>query len=39
MDAATKARIDTWLNGNYDEETKHQIKYLEQAQPEEMEDA
>ncbi|MEP6466054.1 MAG: phospho-sugar mutase [Parafilimonas sp.] len=26
MDAAVKSKIDTWLKGNYDEETKNEIK-------------
>src|SRR6478752_1710537 len=29
MDAALKSKIDTWLNGNYDEETKDEIKRLQ----------
>lgn len=29
MDAALKQKIDTWLNGNYDEETKNEIKKLQ----------
>ncbi len=29
MDAAVKSKIDTWLTGNYDEETKNEIKRLQ----------
>src|ERR1700709_541355 len=29
MDASVKQKIDTWLNGNYDEETKNEIKRLQ----------
>ena len=29
MDAAVKQKIDTWLKGNYDEETKNEIKKLQ----------
>src|SRR6201992_130761 len=29
MDAAVKSKIDTWLKGNYDEETKDAIKKLQ----------
>src|SRR3954452_21246526 len=29
MDAAVKQKIDTWLNGNYDEQTKNEIKRLQ----------
>lgn len=29
MDAALKQKVDTWLNGNYDEETKNEIKKLQ----------
>ena len=29
MDAAVKQKIDTWLKGNYDEETKNEIKRLQ----------
>lgn len=28
LDASTKKRIDTWLNGNYDEESKNTIRQL-----------
>jgi phosphoglucomutase len=29
MDAAVKQKIDTWLTGNYDDETKNEIKRLQ----------
>lgn len=29
MDAAVKQKIDTWLKGNYDEETKNEIRKLQ----------
>ncbi|HEY2728171.1 MAG TPA: phospho-sugar mutase, partial [Parafilimonas sp.] len=29
MDASIKSKIDTWLKGNYDEETKNEIKKLQ----------
>ncbi|MEP6684723.1 MAG: phospho-sugar mutase [Parafilimonas sp.] len=29
MDAAVKSKIDTWLKGNYDDETKNEIKKLQ----------
>ncbi len=29
MDAAVKQKIDTWLKGNYDDETKNEIKKLQ----------
>src|SRR3954469_4224131 len=29
MDAAVKQKIDTWLSGNYDEQTKNEIKRLQ----------
>ena len=29
MDAAIKSKIDTWLKGNYDEETKNEITRLQ----------
>jgi phosphoglucomutase len=29
MDAAVQQKVDTWLNGNYDEATKHEIQRLQ----------
>lgn len=39
MNPATQAKIQAWLNGNFDEETKQQIRFMEQAQPGDLEDA
>ncbi len=36
MDATTKSRIDTWLNGNFDDETKREVQA---AKPADLEDA
>jgi phosphoglucomutase len=36
MDAAIQAKIDTWLNGNYDEETKKEIVRLQKENPNEL---
>src|SRR5215210_5506357 len=39
MDEAIRKRYDTWLNGNFDEETKQAIKKLEQNNADELADA
>jgi phosphoglucomutase len=39
METAIQEKINTWLNGNFDEHTKKEIKFLEQAKPEDLEDA
>ncbi len=39
MEATTLAKIDTWLNGNYDQQTKDEIKKLQSDNPTELEDA
>ncbi len=39
MDKATQSKVDTWLHGNFDEETRQQVKFLQQAKPEDLEDA
>lgn len=39
MDTAIQERVNTWLNGNYDQETKNAIKELQASQPEELADA
>ncbi len=39
MEATTIAKIDTWLNGNYDQNTKDEIKKLQKDNPAELEDA
>jgi phosphoglucomutase len=39
MDAAIEQRVQAWLNGNYDEETKKEIKKLSDENPKELADA
>jgi phosphoglucomutase len=39
MEAAIQKNIDKWLNGNFDEETKTQIRKLQQQSPDEVADA
>src|SRR6187455_539745 len=39
MDTATQDRINTWLSGNFDDETKEHVRHLQQGKPEELEDA
>ncbi|MBI5371464.1 MAG: phospho-sugar mutase [Sphingobacteriales bacterium] len=39
MDAAIQAKIDTWLNGNFDAATKEEIKKLQAENPNELADA
>jgi len=39
MDAAIQAKIDTWLNGNFDAATKDEIKKLQKENPSELADA
>ncbi|MDR0793830.1 MAG: phospho-sugar mutase [Chitinophagaceae bacterium] len=39
MDAQIQAKIDTWLNGNYDHETKNEILRMQKESPEELTDA
>lgn len=39
MDAAIQAKIDTWLNGNFDAATKNEIKKLQKENPSELADA
>jgi phosphoglucomutase len=39
MDAAILARVEVWLNGNYDAETKATIQQLQQENPDELADA
>lgn len=39
MDAATQDRINTWLNGNYDADTKKAIQDMQQNNPDELTDA
>src|SRR5262245_50199045 len=39
MDAAIQNKIDTWLNGGYDEQTKTEVRRLQKEHPEELTDA
>src|ERR1700712_5559886 len=39
MDVAIQAKVDSWLNGNYDEETKAGIRQMQQDNPGELTDA
>src|SRR5215208_2060155 len=39
MDAAIQQNIDKWLNGNFDEEVKKEIRGLQQNHPDELADA
>ena len=39
MDAAIQAKINAWLNGNFDPDTKEVIKKLQQDKPDELADA
>ncbi|WP_439505633.1 phospho-sugar mutase [Sediminibacterium sp.] len=39
MDAAILQRVNAWLNGNYDQETKNTIQNIQQNNPEELADA
>src|SRR5579875_2742359 len=39
MDAAIQQKIDAWLNGNFDEEVKKQIREMQSAHTEELADA
>ena len=39
MDAATLKNINVWLNGNYDADTKDQIKKLQESNPSELEES
>lgn len=39
MEATTLAKIDTWLSGNYDQNTKDEITRLQKDNPGELEDA
>lgn len=36
MDLAIQAKIDSWLNGNYDEATKNEIRQLLETNPDEL---
>lgn len=39
MDTAIQQKVDSWLNGNYDEATKAEIKKLQRENPSELVDA
>lgn len=39
MDAKIQDKINTWLNGNFDQDTKNAIKSLQQDNPKELEEA
>jgi len=39
MDAAILAKVNAWLNGNFDQETKDTIKRLQAGDPKELEEA
>lgn len=39
MDQATQQRIDNWLNGDYDQQTKDEIKRLEKENPDDLTEA
>lgn len=39
MDSAIQSRVDVWLNGDYDQETKEEIKRLEKESPDELAEA
>ena len=39
MDAAIQSKINTWLNGNFDEQTKYDIRRLQKENPEQLADA
>lgn len=39
MDAAIQDKVNTWLNGNYDQDTKNALQQLQQNNPDELTDA
>src|SRR3954467_8322086 len=39
MDAAIQEKVNTWLNGNYDQDTKNAIQQLQKDHPDELTDA
>ncbi|MFI5186294.1 MAG: phospho-sugar mutase [Chitinophagales bacterium] len=39
MDAAIQAKINSWLNGNFDQQTKDEIKKLQEENPDQLADA
>jgi len=36
MDNNTEQKVNTWLNGNYDDATKAEIKRMQQENPDEL---
>ncbi|HVK96825.1 MAG TPA: phospho-sugar mutase [Flavisolibacter sp.] len=39
MDAAIEQKVNSWLNGNFDEDVKNQIRHLQSSNPDELADA
>src|ERR1700744_26154 len=39
MDAAIQEKVNTWLNGNYDQDTKNALQQLQKDHPDELTDA
>src|SRR6266496_5091532 len=39
MDAAIQSKVNTWLNGNFDEQTKYDIRRLQKQNPDQLADA
>ena len=39
MDAAIQQNVDKWLNGNFDEDVKKQIRDLQKSKPDDLADA
>ena len=39
MDAAIQAKVNTWLNGNFDQETKDEISRFQKENPNELAEA
>src|SRR5436189_2836853 len=39
MDAAIQSKINTWLNGNFDQQTRHEILRLQKESPDQLADA
>ena len=39
MDAAIQSKINVWLNGNFDQQTKDEIKNLQKENPDQLADA
>ena len=39
MDTAIQTKVDTWLSGNFDQDTKEEIKRLQKDKPDDLADA